>query len=62
MLAPPQHPSPHLSYNCPSANVQSNPFSFRNVAAALNSQMGETDQTRNVGSSIALPNPLQTNF
>ncbi|XP_062206313.1 uncharacterized protein LOC133908311 [Phragmites australis] len=58
---PLQHPSLHPPYNFPSANVQSNPFSFGNVAAALNSRMGETDQ-RNASISNALPNPLRTNF
>uniref|UniRef100_A0A0A9FPC4 Holocarboxylase synthetase n=1 Tax=Arundo donax TaxID=35708 RepID=A0A0A9FPC4_ARUDO len=59
--ASPQHPSSQPPYNFPSANVQSNAFSFGNVAAALNSWMGEPDQ-RNASISNALPNPLSTNF
>jgi hypothetical protein len=53
--APPQHPSLQPPHNFPSAIVQNNPFSFGNVAAALNARTGETDQTRNVGI-------LRTNF
>jgi hypothetical protein len=62
MPAPLQNPSPQPPHNSPSANVQSNPFSFGNVAAALNTHVGEINQTRNVGISNSLPNPLQTNF
>ncbi|KAL6626874.1 hypothetical protein ACP70R_030600 [Stipagrostis hirtigluma subsp. patula] len=53
-----QDPCPEPTYNFPSTTVQSNTFSFGNIAAALNSQMDETDQIRNV----AIPNPLRTNL
>jgi hypothetical protein len=62
MPAHPQHPSPQPPHNFPSTNVQSNAFSFGNVAAVLNARVGEIDQTRNVGISNSLPNPLGTNF
>ncbi|CAO2193949.1 unnamed protein product [Urochloa humidicola] len=60
--ASPQHPGPQPTCNFPPANVHCNPFSFGNIAAALDSQMDETDQTRNAGISNALPCPLQQNF
>jgi len=60
-LASPQHAGPQPAYNA-AANVQGNPFSFGNIAAALDSRMDETDQTRNSGISNALPCPLRQNF
>ncbi|GJN32215.1 hypothetical protein PR202_gb20703 [Eleusine coracana subsp. coracana] len=62
MSAPLQHPNPPPPNYLPSAIVQSNPFSFGNVAAALNARIGATDQMRNAGISNSLPSPLQTNF
>ncbi|RCV24974.1 hypothetical protein SEVIR_5G126901v4 [Setaria viridis] len=61
-LASPQHPGPQPACNFPAANDHCNPFSFGNIAAALDSRMDETDQTRNAGISNALPCPLQQNF
>jgi len=61
-LASPQHAGPQPAYNVTAANVQGNPFSFGNIAAALDSRMDETDQTRNSGISNALPCPLRQNF
>ena len=61
-LASPQHAGPQPAYNVAAANVQGNPFSFGNIAAALDSRMDETDQTRNSGISNALPCPLRQNF
>ncbi|KAL6848043.1 hypothetical protein ACP4OV_022171 [Aristida adscensionis] len=59
----PQHPSPlQPTYNFPSAIVQSNTFSFGNIAAALNSEMDDIEQTRSEAISDALPNPIRTNF
>ncbi|PUZ58364.1 hypothetical protein GQ55_5G503900 [Panicum hallii var. hallii] len=61
-LASPQHPGPQPAYNVAAANAHSNPFSFGNIAAALDCRMDETDLTRNAGISNALPCPLQQNF
>lgn len=57
-----QLPCPQPAHDLPSANVQSNAFSFGNVAAALNSRTDQTDQTRIADISNELPNPSQQNF
>ncbi|XP_021312625.1 uncharacterized protein LOC8078762 isoform X2 [Sorghum bicolor] len=61
-VASPQHPSQQQTHNIPPANVQCNPFSFGNIAAALDSRMDETDQTSNSGVPNSLPDPLRQNF
>lgn len=60
-VASPQNPSPQRAYNFPAANVHCNPFSFGNIAAALESRADEAGQTRNGGISNALPFLLQQN-
>ncbi|KAF8663174.1 hypothetical protein HU200_055775 [Digitaria exilis] len=60
-IASPQNPGPQPAYNFPAANVHCNPFSFGNIAAALESHTDETVQTRNAGISNALPFLLQQN-
>ncbi|KAG8045891.1 hypothetical protein GUJ93_ZPchr0008g14166 [Zizania palustris] len=57
-----QHTSPQPACHLPSANFQSNSFSFGNVVAALNSHTGQTDQTRNASMLSALPNPSRQNL
>ncbi|CAD6233161.1 unnamed protein product [Miscanthus lutarioriparius] len=61
-VASPQHPSQQQTHSTPSANVQCNPFSFGNIAAALDFRMDETDQTSNSGVPNSLPDPLRQNF
>ncbi|XP_048562192.1 uncharacterized protein LOC125542992 [Triticum urartu] len=56
-----QHPTPQPAYGLPSANVQINSFSFGNVAAALDSQLYQTDQTRTAGISNVFSSPSQQN-
>lgn len=56
-----QHPTPQPAYGLPSANVQINSFSFGNVAAALDSQLYQTNQTRTAGISNAFSSPSQQN-
>uniref|UniRef100_A0A0D9UXK7 Uncharacterized protein n=1 Tax=Leersia perrieri TaxID=77586 RepID=A0A0D9UXK7_9ORYZ len=57
-----QHTSAQPADSFPSTNVQSNSFSFGNVAAALNSDTAETDQTQIPGMLNALPNPSRENL
>jgi hypothetical protein len=61
-VASPQHPSQQQTHNTPSTNVQCNPFSFGNIATALDYRMDETDQTSNSGVPNSLPDPLRQNF
>ncbi|KAJ1282266.1 hypothetical protein BS78_03G038900 [Paspalum vaginatum] len=57
-----QHTSQQSTYNVPSANGQCNPFSFGNIAAALDYRMDETEQTRNSSIANSLPGPLRQIF
>lgn len=56
-----QHLTPQPACGLPSANVQTNYFSFGNVAAALDSQLCQTDQTRTTSISNAFSSPSQQN-
>jgi hypothetical protein len=57
----PQH-SPQPAIGSPSADVQTNTFSLGNVAAALDSQQWQADQTITAGISNALSSPSQHYF
>uniref|UniRef100_A0ACD5VP53 Uncharacterized protein n=1 Tax=Avena sativa TaxID=4498 RepID=A0ACD5VP53_AVESA len=57
----PQHPSPQPANASPSAGVETN-TSFRNVAAAIDSQQRQADETRPADIPNALPSPSQQNF
>uniref|UniRef100_A0A0E0JEX7 Holocarboxylase synthetase n=1 Tax=Oryza punctata TaxID=4537 RepID=A0A0E0JEX7_ORYPU len=57
-----QHTSAQPACHFPSANVQSNSFSFGNVADALNSHTAQTGQTQTAGMLNALHNPSRQNL
>uniref|UniRef100_A0A0E0BY90 Holocarboxylase synthetase n=1 Tax=Oryza meridionalis TaxID=40149 RepID=A0A0E0BY90_9ORYZ len=57
-----QHTSAQPACQFPSANVQSNSFSFGNVTDALNSHTAQTGQTQTAGVLNAPPNPLRQNL
>ncbi|BAS70742.1 uncharacterized LOC9272136 [Oryza sativa Japonica Group] len=57
-----QHTSAQPACQFPSANIQSNSFSFGNVTDALNSHTAQTGQTQTAGVLNAPPNPLRQNL
>uniref|UniRef100_A0ACD5VV22 Uncharacterized protein n=1 Tax=Avena sativa TaxID=4498 RepID=A0ACD5VV22_AVESA len=61
MAGSPQHPSPQPANGSPSAGVETN-TSFGNLAAAVDSQQREADETRSADIWNALPSPSQQNF